>query len=330
MLHIALPHETTTGLHRAFAGLPRSLDTAQLLARLVQAGAVLPVEAVQRLLEFRSSPYAPAAMLITGLPVDDDLPPTPVDGGPAPDKPGQVSECAILTVAMLLGEPVAYRAEKDGALVQNVYPSPEQKDSPSNESSAAPLGFHTELTFSRAAPDRPLHVAGPDFVLLLGLRCPADRLASTAVVDARQACARLDDRHRAVLRTAQFQLRAPYSFTRDDDGSRPWSPPVALLRGPDDAPSLAFDTACGVRALTGEAQEAVTALTEVCQEADLIEQVRLRAGDLLAINNVRCAHSRSSFSALFDGRDRWLQRVYVRHSIWPLPVESAAAYRVLT
>jgi L-asparagine oxygenase len=285
---------------------------------------------VQLLLEFRGSAYAPSALLITGLPVDDDLPPTPVDGRHSTGKPGQISECAILSIAVLLGEPVAYRAEKDGTLVQNVYPTPEQKDSPSNESSAAPLGFHTELTFSRSAADRPLHVGSPDFVLLLGLRCPDDRLASTAVVDARRACARLDDRQRAVLRTPQFQLRAPYSFTRDGDGSRPWSPPVALLRGPDDAPSLAFDTACGVRALSGEAQEAVKALTEVCHDPDLVEQVQLGPGDLLAINNTRCAHSRSSFPARFDGQDRWLQRVYVRRSIWPLPVDSAASYRVLT
>lgn len=330
MLHIALSGDTTSGLRQAFAGIPQSADTGRLLAHLVRAGAALPVEAVQRLLEFRSSPYASAAALITGLPVDRDLPPTPADGSPLVDKPGRISECAILSIAVLLGEPVAYRAEKDGALVQNVYPSPAQKDSPSNESSAAPLGFHTELTFSRSAPDRPLHVGSPDFVLLLALRCPDDRLASTAVVDARQVCARLDDRHRAVLRTPQFQLRAPYSFTRDGDGSRPWSPPAPLLRGPDDAPSLAFDTACGVQALSGEAQEAVKALTEVCHDPDLVEQVQLRPGDLLAINNTRCAHSRSSFPARFDGQDRWLQRVYVRHGIWPLPVESAAAYRILT
>src|SRR5690349_3274918 len=276
MLHIDLPQDTTTSLHRAFAGLPRSIDTAQLLAHLVRAGAVLPVDAVRRLLEFRSSPYASSAMLITGLPVDDDLPPTPADGGPVRGKPGQISECAILSIAVLLGDPVAYRAEKDGTLVQNVYPTPEQKDSPSNESSAAPLGFHTELTFSRTATDRPLHVGSPDFVLLLGLRCPDDRLAGTAVVDARQVCARLDERHRTVLRTPQFQLRAPYSFTRDGDGSRPWSPPVALLRGPDDAPSLAFDLACGVRTLSGDAEVAIKALTEVCDDPDLIEQVQLR------------------------------------------------------
>jgi L-asparagine oxygenase len=330
MLRIDLPGDVTDRLRSTFAELPLlSKDTERLLARLLQACSVLPVDAVQQVLGFRASPYADTALLITGLPVDADLPPTPTEGAPEPVKDGQVSDCAILSIAVLLGEPIAYRAEKNGALVQNVYPTRSQKDTPSNESSAASLGFHTELTFSRDATDRPLHLASPDFVLLLGLRCPADRLASTAVVDAQKACARLDDRQLATLRSPQFQLMAPYSFTRDGDGSRPWSPPVALLRGPDDAPSLAFDTACGVRALSGEADAAIKALTAACNDPDLGESVQLRAGDLLAINNNRCAHSRSSFPAYFDGRDRWLQRVYVRRGIWPLPVESGS-YRILT
>ena len=331
MLRIDLPESATDRLRARFAdvpALPAGID--DVLAHLLQACGALPVAAVRTLLGFRASPYADPALLITGLPVDRDLPPTPVDGTTTPAKTGQVSECAILSIAVLLGEPVAYRAEKDGALVQNVYPTVAQRDTPSNESSAVSLGFHTELTFSRTAPDRPLHVGSPDFVLLLGLRCPADRLASTAVVDAREACARLDERQLAVLRAPQFQLMAPYSFTRDADGSRPWSPPVALLRGPADAPSLAFDTACGVRGLSADADAAVAALKEVCEAPEIGESVQLRGGDLLVINNARCAHSRTAFPAGFDGRDRWLQRVYVRRGIWPLAVESATAYRVLT
>jgi L-asparagine oxygenase len=331
MLRIDLPRAVTDRLRALYAGAPAlSADTDEMLAYLLQSVAALPVDVVRRILAFRASPYADPALLITGLPVDLDLPPTPVDGQTDSGKAGQVSECAILAVAVLLGEPVAYHAEKDGALVQNVYPTYAQRDTPSNESSSASLGFHTELTFSRAAPERPLHLASPDFVLLLGLRCPTDRLASTAVIDAREACARLPEPQLALLRAPQFQLMAPYSFTRDADGGRPWSPPVALLRGPADAPSLAFDTACGVRGLSVEADEAITALKKVCDDPDLGESVQLRSGDLLVINNNRCAHSRSAFPAQFDGRDRWLQRVYVRHGIWPLPVASAVSYRVLT
>jgi L-asparagine oxygenase len=330
MLRIDLPRRVTDELYTTFAGPPGlTTDPGSLLARLLQACAVLPAEVVAQLLAFRASPSAPTAVLISGLPIDRDLPPTPTDGAGRSAKHGSISECAILSVAVLLGEPVAYRAEKDGALVQDVFPTRAHRDTPSNESSEASLGFHTELTFSRSFPDRPLHAASPDFVLLLGLRCPADRLATTSVVDLGAVCRRLDQDHVAALREPRYQLMAPYSFTRDGDASRPWSAPVALLRGPAHAPSMAFDTACGVRALTPDAEKAVAALTDACQDPGLREDVQLRPGDLLAINNNRCAHSRSSFPALFDGRDRWLQRVYVRRGIWPLTVE-ATNFRVLT
>ena len=331
MLTIDLPEDVTERLREEFDKLQTGIgDTEQVLADLLAVGAVLPRETRRQLLFFRASPYAPSALLITGLPVESGLPPTPVEETSDPLKPAQVSDLSILTVAVLLGEPIAYRAEKNGAIVQNVFPLPSQRDTPSNESSAAPLGFHTELTFSRQFADRPFHESSPDYVLLIGLRCPAGRLASTTVVDARGVCARLGPRQIAALRVPQFQLMAPYSFTRDADGTRPWSPPVALLHGPLDAPSLAFDTACGVRPLTAEASEAITALTEACCNPELSQSVQLHAGDLLAINNRRCAHSRSAFPARFDGQDRWLQRVYVRRNIWPLPVESPGSFRVLT
>ena len=329
MLRIDLPAESAERLRAAFAELPPWPPTDRHLAHLVRASAALPAEVVEQLLVFRADPDAPPAVLVNGVPIDEDLPATPADGPGELAKGGHVSEYALLTFALLLGDPVAYRAEKHGALVQNVYPTRAQRDAPSNESSAATLGFHTELTFSRSSPDRPLHAAAPDFVLLLGLRCPADRAATTAIVPADRVCERVGAENEAVLREPRFQLMAPYSFTRDADGSRPWSPPVALVRGPVGRPSVAFDTACGVRALSPAGERALTALKEACDAPDLRYCVQLRAGDLFLLDNHRCAHSRSSFPASFDGSDRWLQRGYVRRSLRSLPSRSGDWYRVL-
>lgn len=325
MPRLDLPASVTAELSRVFASLSGPADPEALLARLLQACAVLPTEVVRRLLAFRADPAAAPALLLGGLPIDPGLPPTPTGAaGDRPAKPFGISECAILSIAVLLGEPVAYRAEKNGALVQDMYPVEAERDRPSNESSAAPLGFHTELAFSRSSPERPMHAASPDFVLLLGLRCPHDRSATTSLADLRAVRRRLSPAHLAVLREPRYELIAPYSFTRDGDGSRPWSAPVALLHGPETNPSMAFDTACGVRALSPEAEQALDALKHACQEPEVRTDVRLRTGELLMIDNNRCAHARSVFPASFDGGDRWLQRVYVRRAIWPLAAEPAS------
>ena len=328
MIRVDLAPAATARLHRALEDLaPPGDGPDKLLASLLQSAHHLPFQLVEALLAFRAGVGTPGTFLITGLPVDADLPPTPaVANGTSGAAP--VSARALLLVAVLLGEPVAYRAEKDGVLVQDVFPVRELESTPSNEGSATGLDFHTELTFSRAAPERPMHVACPDFVLLLGLRCPADRAATTVTVDARAVCTRLDADQLAVLRDTQFQLRAPHSFTRDG-GDRPWSQPVALLRGSAAAPSFAFDSACGVRSLSAEATAALDALRAACADPDIQAPVQLGTGHLLVIDNNRCAHSRSPFPARYDGRDRWLRRAYVRRSIWQLEPASAVSSRVL-
>jgi L-asparagine oxygenase len=330
ILRIDLPDAVRSALGRHLADVCRPwVPVEDVLPQLVQASALLPLEVVRDVMSFRADPHADAALLVTGLPIDPDLPPTPVESVGPLNKSGRVSECAVLLFAVLLGEPVAYAAEKGGVLVQDVFPTNDQRDTPSNESSAAPLGFHTELVFSSETPDRPYHLSAPDFVLLLGLRCTADRVAATLFVEAKAVCDELSDQQLDCLRGANYRLMAPYSFTRGADGSRPLSPLVPLLRGPVDAPSLAFDSACGVQAASPAAEKALAALVAVCEKDSVHQQVRLGPGDLLVLNNNRCAHARSAFKANFDGRDRWLKRAYVRHSIWPLPAAPLNTYRVL-
>ncbi len=302
-------------------------DVEELLAGLVHAAALLPREVIRNLLRFRASPHAPGALLLTGLPTDRDLPPTPVRPVPASYGEGALGARVTLLVAVLLGEPLAYAGEKDGALVQHVFPTRAERSAPSNESSAIELGFHTELTYSAAAPWQSFEVAAPDFVLLLALRAPPDRAAVTSIVDARDLCDALDAGELAVLREARFELRAPHSFVAS--GARPWSSPRPLVRGPDGAPSIAFDIACGVRGVDPAAEAALDALRRACAEPSLRRSVELAPGELLAIENTRCAHGRSAYDARFDGRDRWLQRGYVRRSLRGLTAADPDRFRVL-
>jgi L-asparagine oxygenase len=329
MRRVDLSADVTNDLRQALRALPvQAGGLEELLASLLRLAGHLPVELISALLGLRAALDAPGTLLVTGVPIDADLPPTPSGDGGGLSTSGPVSRRALLLLAVLLGEPLAYQGEKDGALVQDVFPIATFERAPSNDGSAVELGFHTELTFSRSSPEQPLHVTCPDFLLLLALRCPPDRAATTITVDARAMCSRLIDGHLAVLRDAQFQLRAPHSFTRDGQ-PRPWSAPVPLVRGSSEAPSVAFDLACGVRALSSEAAAALDALRNVCADPAIQNRVQLGSGDLLVVDNNRCAHARAPFLAHYDGQDRWLRRAYVRRSIWQFRSALDPSTRVL-
>jgi L-asparagine oxygenase len=328
MRTVTLPPNVRLALSRAFAGCGRlDADPEPFLAAVFSTLGLLPPEVLRTTFQFRSDPTASGVLLFRGMPVDQDLPPTPIDPTVLP-KETCVSEASILLVALLLGEPVSYADEKDGVLVQNVFPIETEKQSPSNESSDTDLGFHTELAYSSRTPDRPLHTVSPDFLLLLGLRAAPGADAVTTLVEARDICAALSEGSRATLRQPLFQLRAPYSFTRGSP-DRPWLDPVPLLHGTEAATTLAFDLACGVRGTTPEATDAINELRSVVARPELQVSVRLAAGDLLVVHNRKCAHARSRFQAAFDGTDRWLQRVYVRHGLEGLEPSGVQSFRVL-
>lgn len=330
MWHWRLDRPAQDELARRFAGAGSLGDDPEpFLATVYGAVGVLPPDLIGALMRFRGDPSSSAVMLIQGMPVDDPLPPTPTVSGPVTTKGTCVSEASALLVALLLGEPVAYADEKDGVLVQNVYPVESEARAPSNESSATDLGFHTELSFSRRVPERPLHQACPDFLLLFGLRPAPDADAVTTLVEADDICARLPARAQALLREPLYELRAPYSFTRATGADRPWSRPAPLFHGSETTPSLAFDLACGVRATEPAGDEALNELRRVVSTPDIHRHVRLDAGDLLVVDNRRCVHARSRFRARFDGTDRWLQRVYVRQSLDGLDRAGQASFRVL-
>jgi L-asparagine oxygenase len=328
MRTLTLPPDVRLALTSAFTECGRlESDAEPFLASVFSAVRWLPADILREILPFRSVPAAPGVLLLRGMPVDDELPPTPSVGGVSA-KSTCISEASILLVGLLLGEPVGYADEMDGVLVQNVYPTEAEKKSPSNDSSETDLGFHTELAFSSEAPDRPMHLGSPDFLLLLGLRAAPQDDAVTTLVEALDICAELTAGALRTLRQPLFELQAPYSFTRVT-GHRPWSPPVPLLHGDEQATTLAFDLACGARGICPDATVALNELRSVVARPELHVRIRIAAGDLLLVNNRTCAHARSRFRAAFDGTDRWLQRVYVRRDLQGLAHASGRSFRVL-
>src|SRR4051812_46165142 len=76
VFRVHLPDAVGERLRREFERAPDSDDHLEaLLARLVQASSKLTLDVLKCLLRFRAAPQAPSALLLTGMPIDKDLPP---------------------------------------------------------------------------------------------------------------------------------------------------------------------------------------------------------------------------------------------------------------
>ncbi|WP_019633408.1 TauD/TfdA family dioxygenase [Actinomadura atramentaria] len=321
-----LPESARRALADGLRGRPDPADDidAALLA-LYPLFAALPPAALGEIRDFGRYPDAPAALLLRGLPTDAELPPTPVDGGPARGKTTFVSEGVLLGLTQLIGEPAGYTTEKDGRLIHDIVPVDSGQRSQTNQSSSVFLNFHNDITYDDCGR---YNVTNPDFLILVCVKASPDGRGATFYASARAAVAALDPRDAAALREPDFRMNAPGTYCREHaDGRDVWSSPVPVLSGPADRPEIAA-SANGVRPLNARAEAAWRALQEVCQRDDVAFGTLLRPGDALLINNRKGLHARDPFHAAFDGRDRWLQRTYVRRSLWEQRHRSTGVRRI--
>lgn len=244
----------------------------------------------QQIRDFRRNSGPDGRMVLSGLPVGE-VPPTPVVKGSVQRTP-TLAAATLLLVASGLGDPAAFAAEKSGALVQDVVPVPGEEATQGNVGSVE-LTYHIENAF---------HPHRPDYVLLLCLRADHDGVAETRTCSIRRVLPELPDRVREALSRTEFVTELPPSFGGHDGGTE-----HAVLTGDWEDPDLRYDESA-TRAVTPEGRAALTELSAVVRRHH--DGVVLRPGDLVIVDNRVAMHGRSAFTPRYDGRDRWLQRVF--------------------
>ncbi len=259
----------------------------------------LPEELATALDAFNAEGSEDGYLLLRGLPVDEDeLPATPTST-PAPvDRRLLVMEAMLALTGRRLGLHTGYRELRSGTVYHDVYPSPGAHHL-SSETSETLLEFHTEMAY---------HVLQPNYVMLACSRADHERRAETLVGSIRKALPLLDD----VTRTRLFDRPVPccvdvaFRGGVDDPGA---IADVKPLYGDERDPYLGYD-----RELLApehpKDKEAVAVLSDALDEVTV--GVKLVPGDVLVIDNFRTTHARTPFTPRWDGKDRWLHRVYIR------------------
>lgn len=266
-------------------------DDPAWLARARHAWPELPTGLVRGLREFRRDSGRTGTLLVRGLPVGQ-VPVTPAVPGSV-QREASVPAAVLAMIASGLGDPVAYRPEKTGAMVQDVVPVPGQEDYQSNAGSVL-LTFHTENAF---------HPHRPDFVMLLCLRADHERVAELRTACVREVLPLLTDESRQALSAPEFVTAPPPSFGMPGAGTTPH----AVLTGAPEDPDICVDLAA-TEPLT---QRAKVAMHELQEHFDgTAYNARLVPGELAIVDNRVTVHGRTSFRPRYDGRDRWLQRTF--------------------
>jgi L-asparagine oxygenase len=306
-------------LRQAYAGVPSPYaEPYRALTGLFKAFGVLPAPLLHEVLQFGRDPSSPGCMLIDGLPIDEQLPDTPVAGTVPKERPSLDSEKSLLGLAQLVGTPVGYLTEKEGQLVHHVVPMQGGEYTQSNRGSKVFLTFHNDSMFDESMV---FNSHNPDYLLLLCPRGDHAGEARTLYADARLVCAELPPTTRDLLRQPRFRMAAPSNYTLlihgAKDGEKVWSQPVPILSGPAHLPEI-YIAANGVQALDPHADEALAALLQACQRVGERHSVRLAPGQAMLINNRKGVHARTVFEARYDGHDRWLLRANIRTSLWSI------------
>lgn len=254
----------------------------------------LPGAFRRRMREFRRDSGPAGALVVRGLPVDEDaLPATPTVRGSV-QRTTSRSAALLVMAACGLGDPGAFRAEKSGALVQDVVPVPGQEEFQGNAGSVA-LMMHNENAF---------HAHRPDHVMLLCLRPDHERIAGLRTASVREALPLLSGRTLEALARPEFSTQPPPSF---GSGGEP-APDHPVLIGDLTDPGIRVDFAA-TKALTPDARAALGELSDVLDQ--VARTVLLVAGDLAIVDNHTALHGRTAFRPRYDGGDRWLQRTFV-------------------
>jgi L-asparagine oxygenase len=286
--------EVARALAATYAG--RSIDDHDLLVDAEVAMRLASADLVCKLVGFRVAGTRDGIMLLRGLPLDGELPPTPRAGA----FPGPWSELSVATVVQLMvmslvGDVISYADEKDGRLIQDICPVPGSENRQENTGSCL-LELHTEDGF---------HPNKPHFLSLLCLRSDHSGEAMTVAGGVRGVLGLLSHEHARVLREPWFRVRMASSFV--GTGRTAYSQPMPVLSGPLDDPDLCVD----FHATEPMTELAVAAIEELRGHllSTLVGTV-LEPGDMLIVDNRKAVHGRTDFSPRYDGEDRWLRRCF--------------------
>ena len=228
----------------------------------------------------------------------------------------------FVLLGSLLGDLIGWATQQDGHLIHEVMPIKSEEHEQISTGSEQVIWWHNEDAF---------HPYRGDYVGLLCLRNP-DGIATTFTS---MDQVHLSVHHREILFEPRFVIRpdASHQNTNGAPHHAPENnhnylvrtaydqikelaqnpPKLPILFGSRVAPYIRIDPYFMDKPDDAETQ---CALNSLIREVDAhLTEIVLQPGDCLFVDNYRAVHGRKSFTARYDGTDRWLKRVNITRDL---------------
>lgn len=303
-------YELTEGFRQEFlekiAGFPNPYERFEdFLSRIYNIRSVLPHDLTSMIQNLRFGISDFSGIMISGLPLDEPNYKTPLDANYPPKKHLYVSEGMAVLLSNEVGFIFSYEQERQGSIIQNIIPEKGRETRNSSEGSKVDLRYHVDNGYLKFR---------PDFLCIVCVSNDRDGNARTLFIDNKTIISLLNEADIAILRKPLFQIKFSHSFNRRATDPE-WSPNRPIIIGPTSDPE--FCVKFGVtKGVTTEATRVLLNLENACETSGLVDSLTLTKGKALIVSNRRIIHARTPYQPYYDGKDRWLQRVYICLDPW--------------
>lgn len=304
--HIHLSFEEQRTLEAGLASLAVT-DSASGIRHMPALGELLESAlCAEKIQQLRNFPQArEVAMIVRGLPLDPQLPATPYDKEPGIENLSVLAGAILSVLQTLQTHPLAYEGESDDTVFRHVSPKHKRETEKSSYGSRMDLDMHVDN------PHLPLTCepvsqlsACPEYLTLTGLRCELG--VPTRIVAIDDVLAMLPTDVEEELSQPHFTVRRPASFGKQ--GNVLENVPL-LYRNAAGGLYCRYNQA-SVEATCANAQLALQLFAAAANHPDVVHHILLQPGDMLIFKNQQTLHARDGFTPRYDGRDRWMLRVF--------------------
>ena len=242
------------------------------------------------------------AVLVRGLAADADAGAAAYGADCDPERISCAVSQVLGVVALIGAKAFAFRDENQGRLIRHVVARPCAAGEVSSQGWDAELPWHMDGAY------RPFRegerLARPARWLVFAV-INSDPEVPMTIVSTVELVRRLSPATQSALAQPEFAVSSPAAVTE-----RCVARNLPLLDR-DEAGRLISRISLGLcDGLTPRAARALREVSEALADPSLHHRINLRCGDLVVLDNWRTLHRRKAYSPAWNGRDRWLIRIY--------------------